>query len=38
MSTSPYTEEEEKGWATAKTLAEALPYIQIYDREIVVIK
>ncbi|HWU50362.1 MAG TPA: acetylglutamate kinase [Asticcacaulis sp.] len=29
---------EEKGWATAKQLAEALPYIQIYDREIVTIK
>ena len=29
---------EEKGWATAKTLAEALPFIQIYDRERVVIK
>ena len=29
---------EEKGWAMAKTLAEALPFIQIYDREIVVIK
>jgi acetylglutamate kinase len=29
---------EEKGWATAHTLAEALPYIQIYDREIVVVK
>jgi acetylglutamate kinase len=29
---------EEKGWATAQTLAEALPYIQIYDREIVCIK
>jgi acetylglutamate kinase len=29
---------EEQGWATARTLAEALPYIQIYDREIVVIK
>ncbi len=29
---------EQQGWATAKTLAEALPYIQIYDREIVVIK
>ncbi|MDC7682392.1 acetylglutamate kinase [Asticcacaulis sp. BYS171W] len=29
---------EEKGWATARTLAEALPYIQIYDREIVTIK
>ncbi len=28
----------EPGWATAKTLAEALPYIQIYDRETVVIK
>jgi acetylglutamate kinase len=25
---------EEAGWATAKTLAEALPYIQIYDRDI----
>lgn len=32
------TESEEPGWATAKTLAEALPYIQIYDRETVVIK
>jgi acetylglutamate kinase len=30
--------DEEPGWATAKTLAEALPYIQIYDRETVVIK
>lgn len=29
---------EERGWATAKTLAEALPFIQIYDRETVVIK
>jgi acetylglutamate kinase len=29
---------EEQGWATAKTLAEALPYIQHYDRETVVIK
>lgn len=29
---------EERGWDTAKTLAEALPYIQIYDRETVVIK
>jgi acetylglutamate kinase len=29
---------EEQGWATAKTLAEALPFIQIYDRETVVIK
>jgi acetylglutamate kinase len=31
-------DETEQGWATAKTLAEALPYIQIYDRETVVIK
>ena len=31
-------ETEEQGWATARTLAEALPYIQIYDRETVVIK
>jgi acetylglutamate kinase len=29
---------EAQGWATAKTLAEALPYIQRYDRAIVVIK
>src|ERR1700688_4294982 len=29
---------EAQGWATAKTLHEALPYIQRYDREIVVIK
>jgi len=29
---------EQQGWATAKTLAEALPYIQRYDREVVVIK
>jgi acetylglutamate kinase len=29
---------QEGGWATAKTLAEALPFIQIYDREVVVIK
>jgi len=29
---------QERGWATAKTLAEALPYIQVYDRETVVIK
>jgi len=35
MTVSP---EDEPGWATAKTLAEALPYIQIYDRETVVIK
>ena len=32
------TVDAEPGWATAKTLAEALPYIQIYDRETVVIK
>ncbi|MFM8754040.1 MAG: acetylglutamate kinase [Phenylobacterium sp.] len=30
--------DEAQGWATARTLAEALPYIQQYDREIVVIK
>jgi acetylglutamate kinase len=29
---------QSQGWATAKTLAEALPYIQRYDRETVVIK
>ncbi|MBI1187550.1 MAG: acetylglutamate kinase [Alphaproteobacteria bacterium] len=28
----------ENGFATAKTLAEALPYIQIYDRETIVVK
>ena len=28
----------EQGWATAKTLAEALPYIQTYNRQTVVIK
>ena len=28
----------DRAWDTAKTLAEALPYIQIYDRETVVIK
>ncbi len=28
----------EQGWATARTLAEALPFIQRYDRTIVVIK
>ena len=31
-------ETQGQGWATAKTLAEALPYIQRYDRETVVIK
>ncbi len=30
--------EEDAGWTAAKTLAEALPFIQRYDREIVVIK
>ena len=29
---------EERAWGTAKTLAEALPYIQVYDRETVVRK
>jgi acetylglutamate kinase len=29
---------QSQGWATAKTLAEALPYIQRYDRATVVIK
>jgi acetylglutamate kinase len=29
---------EEAGWATARTLAEALPFIQVHDRETVVIK
>src|ERR1700722_4040048 len=37
MST-PAETREAQGWATARTLAEALPYIQRYDREIVVIK
>jgi acetylglutamate kinase len=31
-------EPSDEPWGTARTLAEALPYIQIYDREIVVIK
>ncbi len=30
--------DQESGWATANTLAEALPFIQRYDRETVVIK
>ncbi|HWF00810.1 MAG TPA: acetylglutamate kinase [Caulobacteraceae bacterium] len=29
---------DEPGWATARTLAEALPYIQTHDRQTVVIK
>ena len=37
MSDAP-SPDEDAGWAAAKTLAEALPYIQIYDREVVVIK
>ena len=32
------TPADDSGWATAKTLAEALPFIQLYDRETVVIK
>ena len=32
------TDENESGWATARTLAEALPYIQVYDRTVVVVK
>ncbi len=35
---APDADAEEHGWATARTLAEALPYIQVYDRERVVIK
>ena len=35
---TPAPIDDEPGWATAKTLAEALPFIQIYDRETVVIK
>jgi acetylglutamate kinase len=38
MESTTNTTGEEGGWATAKTLAEALPYIQIYDRKTVVIK
>ena len=34
----PSPAQEEAGWATAATLAEALPFIQVYDRETVVIK
>ncbi len=30
--------QEEPGWATARTLAEALPFIQVHDRATVVIK
>ena len=38
MKTAPETDENESGWATARTLAEALPYIQVYDRSVVVVK
>ena len=39
MTTAAPTEpEDEPGWATARTLAEALPYIQVYDRSVVVVK
>jgi acetylglutamate kinase len=38
MTTVPPPEENESAWAAAKTLAEALPFIQVYDRETVVIK
>jgi acetylglutamate kinase len=38
MSYVPTTPAPDPGWTAAKTLAEALPYIQIYDREVVVIK
>ncbi|MFN3229424.1 MAG: acetylglutamate kinase [Asticcacaulis sp.] len=34
----PDLDTEKNAWLTAQTLAEALPYIQIYDRERVVIK
>ena len=42
MNQVPITEDErqseDRSWATARTLAEALPYIQVYDRQTVVIK
>ena len=38
MSADAPDPESEPGWATARTLAEALPYIQVYDRSVVVIK
>ena len=38
MTDTTHDSADDTGWATAKTLAEALPYIQIYDRETVVIK
>src|ERR1700753_3426112 len=38
MPAPPAKPAEEQGGPTATTLAEALPFIQIYDRETVVIK
>jgi acetylglutamate kinase len=38
LMTNAHQSTDEPGWATAQTLAEALPYIQIYDRATVVIK
>ena len=38
MSTTPTHAPDEQAWATARTLAEALPFIQVYDRETVLIK
>src|SRR3569832_1602702 len=38
MSKTSQDDPQQQGAATAKTLAEALPFIQIYDRETVVIK
>ena len=38
MSNDSQDHGQNQGWATAKTLAEALPYIQTYDRSTVVIK
>jgi acetylglutamate kinase len=37
IETDPSTQDD-RTWATARTLAEALPFIQIYDRETVVVK
>ena len=38
MTALPDEAAEQAAWATARTLAEALPYIQRYDRETVVVK
>ncbi|HEX2800880.1 MAG TPA: acetylglutamate kinase, partial [Phenylobacterium sp.] len=35
---SSSADDQAEGWATARTLAEALPYIQTYDRSTIVIK